>query len=115
MEKERYIGFFLSVCVLFAILFQSFHATEHLISDLTTEQCFHEHKDGNAEFTHQHHGHDHCFICQYSFSGFIYNEVYLINSPKIEINSSQITSTQEAHQLLTLNLRLVRGPPVNIV
>lgn len=115
MEKRKHIGFFLSVCVLFAILFQSFHATEHLISQLTTEQCFHEHKDGNAEFTHQHHGHDKCFVCEYSFSGFIYSEIYSIDYPRIEITSVQITSKQEAYQFSTLNLRLVRGPPINIV
>lgn len=114
VKNRKFIGFLLSASVLFAILFQSFHSAEHLVAQFTEDHCHHHHKDGNAEFTHQHHGHEHCFVCEYSFSNFLYTDINSIAYLQFYSVDSRDISQLEIYTSSIFNLRQVRGPPAII-
>ncbi len=101
--------------VLFAILFQSLHSAEHLVAQLSEEHCHHDHNDGNAQFTHEHHGHKHCFVCEYSFSSFAYFEISSITKSVIYSVDSRIISHSAIFKENRINFYLSRGPPSIIV
>jgi len=64
-----------TISILFSILFPSFHSFEHLEKQLSEKHCHHKYHSA-AEITHQHHGFDHCFTCEFAFSTFIATETF---------------------------------------
>lgn len=70
--KKRFVivNYFLVIAVLFAMLFQYVHSYEHLAKQLSEKQCHHKYTSSN-EITHQHHGYEHCFICNFTLSSFV--------------------------------------------
>lgn len=54
--------------MLFALLFQSFHATEHLVEQFTQPHCDHHYNIGKTEVGHAHHDLDTCFSCEFTFA-----------------------------------------------
>ena len=69
-KKFVIVNAFMSVVILFAIFFQSVHSYEHLAKELSEKKCFHKHSS-DKEITHQHKDFDKCFVCEFSFSGYI--------------------------------------------
>ena len=60
----------MSLVILFAILFQSVDNYEHLVQKLTEKKCSHTENKSN-QITHQHHGFENCFVCDFAFSTYL--------------------------------------------
>lgn len=101
----------LSAAVLFGMLFQSLHSYEHLAKQLSEKHCIHEHHT-NAEITHEHHGAEHCFICEFNFSTFTTSEIFTFNffTPHKEI--PYFYASAESPQRFSGSLYSLRGPPL---
>ncbi len=69
--KKRFVivNVILIVAVLFSMLFQSVHSYEHFEKQLSEKKCHHK-PNLSSEITHQHHGFEHCFVCEFTFSNF---------------------------------------------
>ena len=73
-KKFVIINALMSIVILFAILFQSVHSYEHLVKQITEKKCLHKYVS-NKEITHQHKHLDKCFVCEFSFSSYIYSNI----------------------------------------
>lgn len=69
-RKQLILNLSLAIAVLFSILFQSFDSISHLKEKFSEKQCHHTY-NSKAQFTHQHHGFDHCFVCEFGFSSYV--------------------------------------------
>jgi hypothetical protein len=111
-NKFAIINFCLSTVVLVSILFQSVHSYEHIYEQLTSEKCDHE-QHLTEEITHDHHGFDHCFACEFTFSNFTKTEFFSftflknqnIFKPEFAISPSKTT-------FFCGSLFFLRGPPL---
>ncbi|MCC9020203.1 hypothetical protein [Flavobacterium lipolyticum] len=70
-KKNVLIPLFMSVTVLFAMLFQTLHSYEHVYKQLTSKHCEHTSIDGQKQITHSHTVDNNCQICHFTFSTFI--------------------------------------------
>ncbi|WP_173964227.1 hypothetical protein [Flavobacterium collinsii] len=70
-KKIVLINLFMSVTVLFAMLFQTLHSYEHVYKQLTSKHCDHTYIDGQKQITHSHTADTNCQICHFTFSTFI--------------------------------------------
>lgn len=114
-KKFVFVNALMSVVILFAILFQSVHNYEHLTKHLSEKKCLHK-QVSHQEITHQHHNSDHCFVCEFGFSSFVFSDVFSFQYKKIFIKygytflySKQIT------QIFKGSLFALRAPPIFIV
>ncbi|URC11251.1 MULTISPECIES: hypothetical protein [unclassified Flavobacterium] len=72
-KKNVLIPLFMSVTVLFAMLFQTLHSYEHVYKQLTSKHCEHTYIEGQKQITHSHTVDNNCQICHFTFSTFIPN------------------------------------------
>ena len=97
--------------LLFTMLGQSLHSFGHLHQLLIEKECHHKYS-GQTEISHQHHPFDHCFVCEFTFSGYVPSEFYCFQT----INKNNFTPY---FSLYTKNISLqfegsiiaLRGPP----
>jgi len=113
-KKIAILNFVLSAVVLFAMLFQSFHSYEHLAKQLSEKHCLHEHHS-KAEITHQHHGAEHCFLCEFTFHSFIAPDVFSFEVYFSHTEIPYFIASVETPQSFSGSLYSLRGPPAFIV
>lgn len=114
--KVKYSNYFLAVTVLFVMLAQAIDGTEHLITNIHTKKCVHKHYS-NDYFTHQHQGHNQCFVCDFSFSTFtfLHNEVAPSNIAIDYYSRKNIFFLNNQLYFYFGTNRQLRGPPQFIV
>jgi len=114
-KKLPLINYFLMLTVLFAMLFQSVHSYEHLTKQLSEKKCYHKY-NSSKEITHQHHGFENCFVCNFTLSNFISSNVSHFEFKKTTIpNSIYFFKFREITQFFRGSLFALRAPPVHIV
>lgn len=112
-KKFIIINVFLSMAVLFSILFQSIHSYEHH-SEQLAEKHFHFHySKSKAEVTHSHSISEKCFTCDFNFSLFTITNFYVLHFHK---NSAVNTLTSflfyQHSSFFKGSLFSLRGPPI---
>jgi hypothetical protein len=112
-KKIAILNFVLSAAVLFAMLFQSFHSYEHLAKQLSEKHCAHEHHS-KAEITHQHHGAEHCFVCEFNFSSFVAPEIFSFESYSSHKEIPYFHASVETPASFSGSTYSLRGPPLFI-
>jgi len=111
--KKKFIilNSFLVFAVLFSMLFQYVHSYEHLAKQLSEKKCDHKYTS-SQEITHQHHNFDHCFVCNFIISNFIYSNISYFEFKKIIIPSgSTFFKSREITQFFRGSLFALRAPP----
>jgi hypothetical protein len=103
----------LGLVVLFAILFQSFHAMSHLEKQFIAKHCNHKYNHKKTEINHAHHGFEHCFTCEFTFSSSLEIKTSLIS---LKYNSlyfkPSFLNTSESILFYTGSSFSLRGPPI---
>lgn len=97
--------------VLFTMLGQSIHSFGHLHQLFSEKECHHKYT-GQTEISHQHHPFDHCFICEFTFSGYVTPEIYVFEIVTKD-NFTPYFSFYSKEFLLQFkgSLFSLRGPP----
>lgn len=82
--KKKYIiiNVFLSLAVLFSILFQSVHSYEHYLEQRQEQHCDHQYSKNKTEIGHSHHSIEKCEICFFNFSSFTTTDFYAVQLHK---------------------------------
>lgn len=115
-KKQAIFNFSLMIVVLFSMLFQSFHSYKHLSKELSQEICHHKYSLHKTEFTHQHNGFDHCFICEFTFSNYIPTEFSFFEFKLATIPTGySYYYSSENSQYFKGSFFSLRAPPSNIV
>lgn len=87
--KKKYIiiNVFLSMTVLFSILFQAVHSYEHHL-ELAEHHCDHIYAKDKTEISHSHNIAEQCVVCHFNFSSFTTTPFYTLQLYKkhIEVN-----------------------------
>ena len=112
--KKRFIiiNLFMSVVILFAILFQSVDSYEHLVKKLAEKQCHHKIDDSN-QITHQHVGFEKCFVCEFSFSTYLKKDLQVfISSSNVNFCVSNSFYFKESNSFYNGISYSLRGPPI---
>ena len=114
-KKFVIVNSFLTLAVLFTMLFQSVHSYEHLVQQLSQKECQHKYTS-KQEITHQHHNFDHCYVCSFTISNFISTAISPIEFKKTTIPSGYSSSkSREITQFFKGSLFALRAPPSFIV
>ncbi len=109
-KKFAILNSFLAIAVLFSMLFQFVHSSEHLAKQLSEKECHHKYTS-NQEITHQHHVDD-CFVCHFSVSSFITSSIHHFEFRKIAVFSKEaIFRSLEITQFFKGSLFALRAPP----
>lgn len=109
-KKFAILNSFLAIAVLFSMLFQFVHSSEHLAKQLSEKECHHKYTS-NQEITHQHHVDD-CFVCHFSVSSFITTGIH-----RFEFSTNPVFSkvtlfrSLEITQFFKGSLFALRAPP----
>ncbi len=98
--------------MLFAMLFQSFHATEHLVEQFSNPHCDHHYNIGKTEVGHAHNDTETCFSCEFTFAHYTPAMAFRLNvwaeapSARVDFIVPESSPAAFGGALLTL-----RGPP----
>ena len=114
--KKRFAILSLSMvfAILFAIVFQSAHEIEHVSHEIAEAKCVHSYGDSKTEITHQHHHLDHCFTCEFAFSGFVPADSFSFQfTNSSSLFSSIFSATSDAIISFSGSLFALRAPPVS--
>jgi hypothetical protein len=111
-NKKVIIGLFLSLAVLFSILFQGFHNYEHFLKLLAQKECHHKYNVTNTEITHQHHKYDQCDVCQFTFGSYISPEIFTFQFHTNYKFAPHLFEKSELVILFSGSLYALRGPPI---
>ncbi len=110
-KKFVILNAFMSVVILFAILFQSLHSYEHLAKELTLKKCVHKHVS-EKQITHQHNTFDKCFVCEFAFSTYIPSSVqsltFINDCDSYQNDSNFLIESNDYFSGISYSLR---GPP----
>jgi hypothetical protein len=110
-RKKIVLQFILGALLLFAMLFQSFHGTEHLAEKFTAELCHHENGKGQ-QLTHSHPQHDSCFSCEFTFGQFTAQPAHFTQSLcVIAFGKKDALHVSFFGPSFTGSLYSLRGPP----
>lgn len=111
-KKIVLINLFMSVTVLFAMLFQTIHSYEHVYKQLTEKHCTHHSVDGQKQITHSHTVENNCHVCHFAFSTFIPNSFQALSFHKVTIATSYVFYyTKVASNFFKGSLFALRAPP----
>ncbi|MCD0471900.1 hypothetical protein [Flavobacterium sp. JAS] len=106
------INLFMSVTVLFAMLFQTIHSYEHVYKQLTEKRCNHHSVVGQKQITHSHTVDTNCHVCHFAFSTFIPNSSQALSFHKVTIETSYVYYyTKVASNFFKGSLFALRAPP----
>ncbi|HEY6143854.1 MAG TPA: hypothetical protein VIV55_10620 [Flavobacterium sp.] len=114
--KKRFLilNSFLTLAVLFAMLFQSVHSFEHFEEELSQAKCHHK-STSKQQITHQHHNFDHCFVCDFKMSSFVASAFHSFEFQNTIIPSGYtFFESREITEFFKGSLFALRGPPVFI-
>ncbi|QBN19493.1 hypothetical protein [Flavobacterium nackdongense] len=116
MKKQFVIAnAFLTVAVLFSMLFQFVHSYGHLAKQLSEKECHHKYTS-SQEITHQHHAFDYCFVCHFSVSSFVASETPHFQFQKTTLATEySFFKSKEITQRFKGSLFALRAPPTFIV
>lgn len=111
-NKVLIVNTIMGLVVLFALLFQSFHAVGHLKKQFIEKQCHHQYNHNKTEINHAHTGFEHCFTCEFTFSSLYDSEP---NNVNLKNYSSYFKPTyltfSENISFYNGSSFLLRGPP----
>lgn len=114
-KKIVLINLFMSVTVLFAMLFQTIHSYEHIYKQLTEQRCDHHYVDGQKQITHSHSADTNCHVCHFAFSTFIPNNFQALSFHKVNIETSYLFFyTRGASVFFKGSLFALRAPPATV-
>jgi hypothetical protein len=114
-KKIVLINLFMSLTVLFAMLFQTIHSYEHVYKQLTDKPCDHQYVDGQKQITHSHSVDNNCHVCHFAFSTFISNSFQTLSFHKVNIETSYVFFyTKAASNFFKGSLFALRAPPAVI-
>lgn len=112
-KKIILINFFMSLTVLFAMLFQTVHSYEHVYRQLTEKQCEHQYVDGQKQITHLHAVDSNCPVCHFAFSTFIPNSFQALFFYKVSFETAYVFyDTKVTSTFFKGSLFALRAPPV---
>lgn len=112
--KKKYIliSVFLSMAVLFSILFQAVHAYGHHSEEIA-EKIAHHHSDNKAEINQNHSIFEKCTTCDFSFSSFTTTDFYVFSFCKNSIVKAFTSLFTKQHlSFFTGSLFALRAPPL---
>jgi protein-arginine kinase activator protein McsA len=99
---------------LFTNTLQGIDAIYHIETDSKKENCVHLSKV-KTQITHSHHGIEHCKICDFTFSNFIYTNQFALTFKKISsVSKHTVSYSQEITQFFKGALYSLRAPPIFI-
>ncbi|OXA91751.1 hypothetical protein [Flavobacterium hibernum] len=111
-KKIILINFFMSLTVLFAMLFQTVHSYEHLYKQLYQKHCDHHYVDGQNQITHSHSVDSNCHVCHFAFSTFIPSAFQTLSFHKVNFETSYVFFyTKVASNFFKGSLFALRAPP----
>ncbi|KQB37057.1 hypothetical protein [Flavobacterium aquidurense] len=114
-KKIILINLFMSLTVLFAMLFQTIHSYEHVYRQLTEKRCDHQYVEGQKQITHSHSVDTNCHVCHFAFSTFIPNTFQALFFYKASIETSSISFyTKDTSNFFKGSLFSLRAPPTLI-
>ena len=114
-KKFIIVNYFLTLAILFAVLFQSVHSFGHLAKQLSEKKCYHKY-NSSQEITHQHHNFDNCYVCNFTVSNFISSDILCFEFKKIIIPSEySLFNSRKITQFFKGSLFALRAPPSFIV
>ena len=99
--------------ILLAILLQACHSWEHLYKSFQETHCSHHYAKGKSQISHAHTPLDHCFTCDFAFTGATETPVFTYSfyrfSPYYTLNASY---KQSLNSLFNGCLFSDRAPPL---
>ncbi len=102
----------MGLMILFAIIFQSLHAIEHLAKQFSEEKCHHAYNHHHTEIGHGHDGLEKCFVCEFAFGGYTATPVNALQLQKIAVPTSyHFCYSKEITQRFRGSLFALRAPP----
>ena len=106
------INLVLSITVLFSILCKSVHSYEHIFEQLSQKKCNHQQLSG-TQITHDHHGFDHCFVCEFTFSNFTSSGFFTFDFIKsvARFQTNPFISSEKIY-VFSANFFSLRAPPI---
>lgn len=114
-KKIILINLFMSLTVLFAMLFQTIHSYEHVYKQLTEKYCHHQYVEGQKQITHSHTVDTNCHVCHFAFSTFIPNRFQALSFYKVTIETSSVSFyAKDASTFFKGSLFSLRAPPALI-
>jgi hypothetical protein len=114
-KKIVLINLFMSLTVLFAMLFQTIHSYEHVYRQLTEKHCNHPSVNGQKQITHSHTVDTNCHVCNFAFSTFIPNSFQTLSFQKVNFETSYVFYyTKVASTFFKGSLFALRAPPALI-
>ncbi|MEL1253118.1 hypothetical protein AAEO57_04990 [Flavobacterium sp. DGU38] len=114
MNKKKFvlINLFMSVMVLFAMLFQTIHSYEHIYAQIHENHCDHKYTPGQKQITHIHNVENNCSICHFEFSTFVSNTFYTYTFHKANVPDVQeFIYSPKTTVFFKGSLFALRGPP----
>lgn len=115
-RKYSIISLTFALLVVSAILLQSFHSFHHLEKFIAEKHCHHKYAENKTEINHQHHGFDHCFVCEFALSTYTPSHFYSFDFRKTAVLSSySFCYSKEITQSFRGALFALRAPPMIIV
>ncbi|MCV9927557.1 hypothetical protein OIU83_07840 [Flavobacterium sp. LS1R49] len=111
-KKIVLLNFFMSLTVLFAMLFHTIHSYEHLYNQLSQKHCDHRSVDSQKQITHSHSVDTNCHVCHFAFSTFIPNTFQTLSFHKVSTATSYtFFYTKVAYPFFKGSLFALRAPP----
>ena len=111
-KRLAIVNFALIAAILSSIVFQSVHSFEHLVASYSEKHCVHPHETDEPQVTHEHHRSDHCFTCEFSFSGFVTPEIFTYQFFSAQKAIPYFFTANETPECFSGISYSLRGPPV---
>ena len=112
--KKKYIiiNVFLTLAILFSILFQSIHAYEHHSEQITAKYS-QKHSKNKTDLTNNHSISEKCFSCDFSFSSFTTHDFYVFTFHKSNVVKTSVSLFYtKSTSFFTGSLFALRAPPI---
>ncbi|MGM8360974.1 hypothetical protein ACSV4D_03555 [Flavobacterium sp. ARAG 55.4] len=111
-KKFILINVFLSMAVLYSILFQAIHAYGHYSEEIAKKTTYH-HSDNKVEINQNHSIFEKCSTCDFNFSSFTTTDFYVF--PFCKNNTVKVFTslfTKQHLSFFTGSLFALRAPPL---
>ncbi|WP_230470635.1 hypothetical protein [Flavobacterium cheongpyeongense] len=114
MNKKKFlrINLFMSLMVLFAMLFQTIHSYEHIYTQIHEKHCDHKYTPHQKQITHSHAVDTNCPVCHFAFSTFISNSFHTFSFHKQDVVTSAVFFySKTSSTFFKGSLFALRAPP----
>lgn len=112
--KKRFLftSFAFALLILVSIGLQSLHSFRHINDFLSEKKCNHHYAIDKTVVSHQHHQLDHCFSCEFTFSGYLFSDYQLFTFYKADFVFLQTTFyAKKITHFFKGSLFQLRAPP----